>query len=99
MGALRFKLDPEGEFLDNNKDYAAPPWSTIRDLEYASMELEKNLEQDTPTCLNWFNLLLLQVHPWEAPGLKQGLQVWIVDYGLENFPGKNILLVRGVGEW
>lgn len=25
MGALRFKLDPEGEFLDNNKDYSAPP--------------------------------------------------------------------------
>ena len=58
MGALRFKLDPDGEFLDNNRDYAAPPWSTIRDLEYASMELEKNIEQDNPDLQKWINLLM-----------------------------------------
>ncbi|MDR3118941.1 MAG: type II toxin-antitoxin system HipA family toxin [Mediterranea sp.] len=65
MGALRFKLDPNEEFLDNNKDYAAPSWTSIRELEYASLELEKNIEQDNPNLLKWLNILM-------APGSSLG---------------------------
>ena len=65
MGALRFKLDPDGDFLDNNRDYSAPPWASIRELEYASLELEKNIEQDSPDLLKWLNLLM-------APGSSLG---------------------------
>jgi len=65
MGALRFKLDLDGDFLDNNKDYSAPPWTSIRELEYASLELEKNIEQDNPDLLKWLNLLM-------APGSSLG---------------------------
>lgn len=65
MGALRFKLDPDGDFLDNNKDYAAPPWTSIRELEHASLELEKNIEQDNPDLLKWLNILM-------APGSSLG---------------------------
>ena len=65
MGALRFKLDPDGDFLDNNKDYSAPPWTSIRELEHASLELEKNIEQDNPDLLKWLNILM-------APGSSLG---------------------------
>ncbi len=65
MGAVRFKLDPNGVFLDNNKDYSAPPWTSIRELEHASLELEKNIEQDNPDLLKWINLLM-------APGSSLG---------------------------
>jgi serine/threonine-protein kinase HipA len=65
MGGLRFKLDPDGDFLDNDKDYSAPPWTSIRELEYASLELEKNIEQDNPHLLKWLNILL-------APGSSLG---------------------------
>ncbi|KAA6317231.1 hypothetical protein EZS27_032583, partial [termite gut metagenome] len=65
MGALRFKTDPDGVFLDNNKDYSAPPWISIRKLEYASLELEKNIEKDSPDLLKWLNLLI-------APGSSLG---------------------------
>ena len=65
MGALRFKLDPDGDFLDSNKDYAAPPWTSIRELEHASLELEKNIEQDNPDILKWLNILM-------APGSSLG---------------------------
>lgn len=65
MGALRFKLDPDVFFLDNNKDYSAPPWTSIRELEYASLELEKNIEQDNPDLLKWLNVLM-------APGSSLG---------------------------
>jgi transcriptional regulator with XRE-family HTH domain len=29
MGALRFKIDPNGDFLDSNKTTSTPPWSSI----------------------------------------------------------------------
>ena len=41
MGALRFKTDPDGVFLDDDAAMATPPWASVRDLEYASLQLEK----------------------------------------------------------
>ena len=42
MGALRFKKDLNGEFLDNNKDTPTPPWASIRELQYAANILEND---------------------------------------------------------
>lgn len=65
MGALRFKLVPDGEFMDNNKAMATPPWTSIRDLEYASLQLEKeNLKNDAEYA-KWLNMLI-------APGSSLG---------------------------
>ncbi len=36
MGALRFKLDKDGDFLSNDKENATPPWTTLRKLEHMS---------------------------------------------------------------
>ncbi len=44
MGALRFKLDPEGPFLDNNTQYPTPPWSTVRELQHAAEVVESDKE-------------------------------------------------------
>lgn len=47
MGGLRFKTDMDGEFLSNNKDYATPPWTSLRELEQASISFENNdIEHD-----------------------------------------------------
>ena len=40
MGALRFKLEPDGAFLDNDATMATPPWTSLRELEEASLNLE-----------------------------------------------------------
>lgn len=40
MGALRFKLYPDGPFLDNDPTYPTPPWSTIRELQHAAAIVE-----------------------------------------------------------
>ena len=58
MGALRFKLNPDGDFLDNNRDLATPPWTSIRDLEYASLKLESDDSIDDPDYLKWLNMLV-----------------------------------------
>ncbi|MEQ8237849.1 MAG: type II toxin-antitoxin system HipA family toxin, partial [Cyclobacteriaceae bacterium] len=42
MGALRFKLDPNGAFLDDNNEYPTPPWSSIRELQYGASQLESD---------------------------------------------------------
>lgn len=62
MGGLRFKLEPNGDFLANNKELAAPPWTTLRELEQASISFERDesgLEE------RWLNQLL-------APGSSLG---------------------------
>jgi len=42
MGALRFKMQENGEFLDNDKSLSSPPWTSLRDLEFASLQLEQD---------------------------------------------------------
>jgi len=58
MGALRFKLDFDGDFLDNNEDLAAPPISALRDLEYAASKVEDAKDVDEPDYLKWLNMLI-----------------------------------------
>lgn len=36
MGALRFKLNQDGHFLDDDPVSPTPPWATIRELQYAA---------------------------------------------------------------
>lgn len=44
MGGLRFKLDLDGEFLSNDKEFATPPWTSLRELEQASIAFENDNE-------------------------------------------------------
>ncbi len=65
MGALRFKLDIDGPFLNENKEMAAPPWTSIRELEEISLKLEEDVAVDDPEYLKWLNILF-------APGSSLG---------------------------
>lgn len=46
MGALRFKTDPNGDFLDNNKTASTPPWASIRELQNAASIFENDTENE-----------------------------------------------------
>lgn len=65
MGALRFKEDKNGAFVNDNREMAAPPWTSIRELEFASKKLEEDSSVDDPEYLKWLNLLT-------APGSSLG---------------------------
>jgi serine/threonine-protein kinase HipA len=65
MGSLRFKTNLSEDFLDNNKSMATPPWSTIRELEYASLQLERVDAPEDPEYNNWLRMLF-------APGSSLG---------------------------
>ena len=65
MGALRFKETASGAFLNNNRNFATPPWTSIRELEQASYQLENDLITDDSEILKWLYMLL-------APGSSLG---------------------------
>lgn len=58
MGALRFKLDINGDFLDNNDQLASPPMTSLRELEHAVSQLETARDIDDPDYLKWLNMLI-----------------------------------------
>jgi serine/threonine-protein kinase HipA len=58
MGALRFKLSPEGEFMNNQKKMATPPWTSLRELENASLQLEREDAINDPEYSKWLSLLI-----------------------------------------
>ncbi len=58
MGALRFKLDMDGDFLDNNEQLAAPPITSLREIEHAVQQLEDAQDIDDPDYLKWLNMLI-----------------------------------------
>lgn len=42
MGALRFKLEENGDFLNNDNAHKAPPFTSLRELEQASLKIESD---------------------------------------------------------
>ena len=65
MGGLRFKRTPDGPFLSDDTKFATPPWTSLRELEFASLQLEREDSIDDPDYLKWINLLI-------APGSSLG---------------------------
>lgn len=56
MGALRFRVD--GRFLDDNDDLASPPWTSLRELEHASLQLERDGAEEDPDYGLWLRMLI-----------------------------------------
>ena len=63
MGALRFKLEPNGAFLDDNNEYPTPPWSSVRELQFGASQLET--DSNDQEIKKWLAILM-------APGSSLG---------------------------
>lgn len=89
MGGLRFKLEKDGPFLDDNKDMASPPGTSIRELEQISLRLEDENAINDPEYFRWLEML---VDPGASLGgarpkanvSDQGGRLWIA-----KFPSKS----------
>ncbi len=55
LGALRLKLDPEGQFVASEDSLAVPPWVRLRELEDAALHVEKD---DDLKDENWLSRIL-----------------------------------------
>ncbi len=97
MGALRFKLDKQGNFLDNNELNPTPPWTSIAELQEAAKHIEEN--EDNQLTKKWINTLI-------APGSSLGgarpkanvldakKSLWIA-----KFPAKNDTIDKAAWEF
>lgn len=97
MGAFRFKLDPDGDFLDNDTEKSTPPWSTVRELQQAVVHYENDDENEAIN--KWLKLLI-------APGsslggarpkaniLDENNELWIA-----KFPSKNDTIDKAAWEF
>ena len=65
MGGIRFKTEEAGPYLNNNKQFASPPWASLRELEHASEQLERDDVVDDADYAKWLNMLI-------APGSSLG---------------------------
>lgn len=97
MGAIRFKKEMDGLFLDNNKNFASPPWTSLRELEQASMHIEKDDVKDDSEYAEWLYMLI-------APGSSLGgarPKAGVVDnknnLWIAKFPSAND--DRDIGAW
>lgn len=96
MGALRFKLDVDGSFLDDDNRTPTPPMSSIRELQQAAQLVES--DKDNDEVKKWLAILI-------APGsslggarpkanLLDGKDLWIA-----KFPSQNDTIDKGAWEY
>ena len=97
MGALRFKEDPDGPFLNNNREFAAPPWTSLKELEHISLRFEEENAIDNPEYTKWLTML---VNPGSSLGgarpkasvLDKAKTLWIA-----KFPSRSD--TKDIGGW
>jgi serine/threonine-protein kinase HipA len=63
MGALRFKLQQDEPFLNNDRSRPTPPWSSVRELQHGISLIES--DKDNKEVSKWLSILL-------APGSSLG---------------------------
>ncbi len=97
MGAIRFKENTDGPFLNDNKTLASPPWTSIRELEQISLRLEDDNAIEDPEYLKWLNIL---INPGSSLGgarpkasvVDDKKNLWIA-----KFPSKSD--IKDIGGW
>lgn len=85
VGALRFRSDPHGPYLDDRHGVAAPPFVQLRELEAASLALERDEDNTARDADDWLRMLIAPggslggARP-KASVVDPGHQLWIAKF-------------------
>ncbi len=96
VGGLRFELNESGPFLNQDRSLAAPPITSLSELQAASLSLEKDEDVIDEEHIKWLNMLM-------APGSSLGgarPKASITDNGelwIAKFPSANDN--KDIGGW
>lgn len=97
MGALRFKRSPDANFLDDDSDAAIPPWASLRELAFASTQLERDeLGRDGKTT-RWLKMLVAPGSSLGGARPKANVQADDGELWIAKFPSRND--ETDVGAW
>jgi len=58
MGGIRFKRAASDTFLDDNSEFSAPPMASLRELEHAAIQIEKDDNIDSDEYYRWLKMLI-----------------------------------------
>jgi serine/threonine-protein kinase HipA len=97
MGALRFRLATGRNFLDDNAELAAPPMASLRQLEQASLQLEREDAETLPGYGRWLKLLLAPGSSLGGARPKASVTDGQGNLWLAKFPSRND--ERDMGAW
>jgi serine/threonine-protein kinase HipA len=88
-GGLRFK-EPETSdgWLNNDASMQTPPWTSLRELEYASWKIQDDAANDDPHYLEWLNLLIAPGSSIGGARPKAGVRDPDGDLWIAKFPGR-----------
>jgi serine/threonine-protein kinase HipA len=97
-GGLRFRdAASQGEWLNDDPSMATPPWTSLRELEHASWQLQRTDLRENAESLKWLRLIIAPGSSLGGARPKAGVsdesgQLWIA-----KFPGRNDS--RDIGAW
>ena len=97
MGALRFKTDRKGPFLDNDTKNPTPPWSSLGDLQEAVNHIESDSE--TNTIRQWLAVLIAPGSSLGGARPKANVLGKNGDLWIAKFPSKTDTIDKGAWEF
>lgn len=97
MGALRFKTDPDGAFLDDDKTFAIPPWTSIRALQNAAWLAET--DDDLAKAEEWLGMLIAPGSSLGGARPKANVADVKGDLWIAKFPSKSDEIDKGAWEF
>lgn len=97
MGALRFKLNRDGAFLDDNHGMPTPPWASIRELQYGAAVLELN--EDSEEVKKWLAILMAPGSSLGGARPKANITDEAGNLWIAKFPSKGDIIDKGAWEY
>lgn len=99
MGALRFKLEENGDFLANQSDIKTPPFTSIGELEHASLKIEDDDFFKDEEHQKWLMLLITPGSSLGGARPKANVIDSIGDLWIAKFPSRNDYKDNGAWEF
>ena len=87
MGALRFKLDPDGPFLETATSKTVPPWTSLGELQEAVKAIES--DENDENIRDWIVMLLAPGSSLGGARPKANFTDRANDLWIAKFPSKN----------
>lgn len=98
VGGLRFRDSVAGtEWQCNDPTMVTPPWTSLRELENASWQLQKDDVEQDPEYRQWLNLLMAPGSSLGGARPKAGVRDERGELWIAKFPGRND--ERDMGAW
>jgi serine/threonine-protein kinase HipA len=97
VGGLRFKTNIDEPFLNQDRSLAAPPWTSISELQEASLMYERDQDITDSEHLKWLNILLAPGSSLGGARPKASIKDNNGDLWIAKFPSTND--TKDVGGW